>query len=318
MRDNIDNQRTAQINSSEIPEHSMDTSSNLLCFYYEWNRGLCHLRWYQSRDCLWWVLLLQILKRVLTFIGMYAHVDLVRNPIRLWRLPNTLSGDAAVTLFVQSIITWIITMITVNGDLRNGKVQPIGFVPEPKNKLARWYFFLDAEQPVGRRTFLQWLVFVLSQIGRALLFSVPLFLVVWPTTVGILTSSTLGAHRGNDYYYAQTWTPQIFKLLYGGILGLLANPFFVMMWLLTIGWRERRAQSTLPTSSVPGNNSAITVPPPAADAHSANPGDLLAMGQQLPSPRSPGLTTATTTQDDSLVEPPIVSDTLPVRSHARL
>ncbi|CCG81974.1 Putative uncharacterized protein [Taphrina deformans PYCC 5710] len=197
--------------------------------------------------------------------GMYAHEDLDSNPIRLFRLPNTLSGDAAVTLFVQCIITWLITMISVSGDLRRGKVQPIGFVPEPQNKLLRWYFFLDAEQPVGRKNFGQWVVFILSQIGRSLVFSVPLFFLFWPATVGILTSSTLGSHMGNDYYYARTWTPQIFKLLYGGLVGLVQNPFFVMMWLLTVGWREQRL-ACLPTTE----NRAGTAAPQQAGPMAAS------------------------------------------------
>ena len=180
--------------------------------------------------------------------GMYGNQDLARNPIRLWRLPNTLSGDAAVTIFIQSVITWLITMIMANGDLRNGKVQPIGFVPEPKNKFLRWYFFLDAEQPIGRKNFKQWITFILGQIGRALIFAIPLFFLVWPATVGILTSSTIGSHRGNDYYYNRRWTPQVYKLILGGIIGLLQTPFFAMAWLLTVGWREQRA-STLPTTN---------------------------------------------------------------------
>lgn len=182
---------------------------------------------------------------------MYGNQNVVKNPIRLWRLPNTFSGDAAVTIFVQSIITWLITMTMVNGDLRNGKVQPIGFVPEPRNKSLRWYFFLDAEQPVAKKSFGQWVVFILSQIGRALLFAVILFFLVWPATVGILTSSTIGSHIGNDYYYARRWTPQVYKLILGGLIGLLENPFFAMMWLLTIGWREQRIKNTLPTTNEP-------------------------------------------------------------------
>lgn len=194
------------------------------------------------------------------YIGMYANQNLVENPIRLWRLPNTLSGDAAVTLFVQCVITWLITMAMVNADLRNGKVQPIGFVHEPKQKLFRWYLYLDAEQPTGRRSFFQWIMFILAQIGRALIFAAVLFFFIWPATMGILTSSTLGAHRGNDYYYARRWTPQVYKLILGGTIGLLSNPFFAAMWLITVGWRERRLSRSLPTAIHPQVAAAMVQP----------------------------------------------------------
>lgn len=150
-------------------------------------------------------------------------------------------------------------MILANADIRNGVVPPIGFIPEPKNRFMRWYLSLDAEQPIERKSLKQWVLFVLSQIGRALLFCIPLFFLVWPAAVGILTSSTLGSHRGNDYYYARRWTPQVFKLLYGGILGLLQTPPMYMVWLLTIGWRERRAAATLPISQSAGEPRNTTI-----------------------------------------------------------
>lgn len=142
----------------------------------------------------------------------------------------------------------MITLVLANADIRNGMVQPIGFVPEPRHKLLRWYLFLDAEQPTKRRNARQWVVFVFTQIARALLYAVPMFFLVWPAAVGILTSSTLGSHRGNDYYYSRRWTPQVFKLLYGGILGLLQTPPMYLFWLLTVGWREQRLTRTLPMS----------------------------------------------------------------------
>lgn len=140
-------------------------------------------------------------------------------------------------------------MILANADMRNGQVQPIGFIQEPKNGFLRWFLFLDAEQPIENKSFKQWIVFIGTQITRALIYSVPCFFLIWPAAMGILTSSTLGSHRGNDYYYARRWTPEIFMMLFSGILGLLQTPPMYMFWLITVGWRERRLASTLPVSS---------------------------------------------------------------------
>ncbi|KAI0004390.1 hypothetical protein F4779DRAFT_74067 [Xylariaceae sp. FL0662B] len=167
--------------------------------------------------------------------AMYGHEDTSARPIRLWQFPNTLAGDAAVTIIVQCLITWHIELIIVNRDLRKGGVHPIGFIPEPKNRLIRWFMFLDRDEETHRvRSFLHWLTFLISQVLRALLVAVVFFPLVWGPSIGFLVLT--GRRDGNDWYYDQVWTPQYFKLVQGGALGLLTTPLMVMFWLTRCGW----------------------------------------------------------------------------------
>lgn len=172
-------------------------------------------------------------------IGMYAHDT---KPIKLWRLPNTLAGGAAVTTFVQSVITWFIEMAIVTGDLRKGRVQPIAVFPEPESKLMRWYFCLPYSSVATKRVsrFRQ----ALRQVARALVSAVILFFLLWPPTIGIL--AIVGTRQGNDYYYKRYPTPQIFSFLFGAILGLLQTPLYAAYWLLSDHWQSIEDALILP------------------------------------------------------------------------
>lgn len=166
---------------------------------------------------------------------MYATQDITTRPIRLWLFPNTLAGDAAVTIFVQCLITWHIELFLVNRDLRKGGVHPIGFIPEPTSRVMRWFMFLDRpEQTHEVRSIVHWLSFLWSQILRALLIAVAFFPVVWGATIGFLIIA--GRWEGDDWYYDKVWTPQVFKLIQGGVLGLLTTPPMVIFWLTRCGW----------------------------------------------------------------------------------
>lgn len=190
--------------------------------------------------------------------GMYLNAS---EPIWLFQLPTTLLGDAGVTTILQSIITWFITLLLVKGDLRSGGVAPIGFVKEPTNRLVRWLMFLpaddnsnqqerpspttrvDSSQQQGRASvFLSLLAFVRDQALRGFLFSIPFFAIMIGPTVGILLSH--GIPSGGDWVYPRTWAPQIFKLLYGGILGMFMSPVFVLFWTVRCGWACQRGDST--------------------------------------------------------------------------
>jgi hypothetical protein len=170
---------------------------------------------------------------------MYTTQDTEKNPVRLFQLPNTLAGDAAVTIILQCIVTWIIELILIQLDLKNGRVQPIGFIPEPSNRLLRWFMFLkngetDPKQPPGR---VRRLGFVFAQVVRGFIFAAFSIILLWPPTVGILT--TVGDKRGSDYFYGSKWVPQFYKLILGGVLGLLSTPLMVMFWLVKAGWSSR-------------------------------------------------------------------------------
>lgn len=168
---------------------------------------------------------------------MYTTQNLEKNPIRLFELPNTLAGDCAVTIIVQCIITWLIELILVNRDLRNGhrRLQPIGFIPEPKNRFVRWFMFLDRTKELSKpNTLAHWAFFLYSQVLRGFLTAIPSFCLLWGPSVGILTA--VGTKRGGDWYFEAKWAPQVFKLLLGGTLGLITTPLFAMFWLVCCGW----------------------------------------------------------------------------------
>ncbi|KAK8015369.1 hypothetical protein PG990_008665 [Apiospora arundinis] len=170
------------------------------------------------------------------------------NTIRLFQLPNTLAGDMAVTMFIQCIITWLVELILVNRDLKTGGVQAIGFVPEPTNRLVRWYMFLDRTpeddtDKVGG--FKHWVSFLGSQVVRALISVVPCFVLLFGPSIGFLTLVGTRIPWGSvwDWTYATKWAPQIFKLLLGGVLSLLTGPAFAAFWLVRCGWALKKNEA---------------------------------------------------------------------------
>lgn len=165
-------------------------------------------------------------------------------PIRLFQLPNTLAGDAAVTMILQSIITWLVELVLVNRDLARGGVAPVGFIRQPTWRAARWFLFLDRDGKaeaeggeVGSGTRAYWARFLASQVLRAMVVAVVAFVVLWGPAVGMLTA--VGRRSGGDWDFEKTWTPQVFKLVLGGVLGLLQTPAFAAFWLVRAGWALR-------------------------------------------------------------------------------
>ncbi|KAF5010900.1 hypothetical protein FDECE_2968 [Fusarium decemcellulare] len=185
---------------------------------------------------------------------MYTTQDTTKNPIRLFQLPNTLAGDAAVTIIVQCILTWFVEMGLVSYDLSRRSVQPIGFVPEPLTPWLRWLFFLpkslDSSMPASevesrdQSRFASVLSSVLQQALRGFSLAVVGFFLLWPAGVGILT--TLGKHTGGDYLYQDRWTPQVFKAILGGVLGLLTTPLMALFWLVKAGWEDKEKHTAAP------------------------------------------------------------------------
>jgi hypothetical protein len=165
--------------------------------------------------------------------AMYTTQDTAAHPIRLFQLPNTLAGDAAVTIIVQSLITWLIECALVSRDLRTGGVSPIGFLPRPQHPLLRRLFFLD-EFASGASPKQHWLVFLVENIARALATAVVGFVLLWPVSVGVLTA--FGRREGGDWVYEKTWTPQVFKFVLGGVWALLQTPVYAGFWLVREGW----------------------------------------------------------------------------------
>ncbi|EPE08122.1 fungal protein [Ophiostoma piceae UAMH 11346] len=204
--------------------------------------------------------------------AMYKTIDTDKHPIRLFQFPNTLAGDATVTIFIQTIMTWFIELVLVNRDLRSGHIQPIGFIKEPSNALVRWFLLLDRRPPKAAASsgsdeeasgdggnaelsaphdencrcekhveqyepgsWKHWAVFLVSQLLRALVVSVLMFMIMWAPTIGILAA--IGDKRGGDWSFDGTsWAPPLFKLIYGGVLAALTTPPFAAFWLVRCGW----------------------------------------------------------------------------------
>src|SRR4051812_39041358 len=115
---------------------------------------------------------------------MYTTVGPKSAPIRLFQLPNTLAGDAAVTVFVQCLITFLIDTMLVGRDLRKGNIRPIG-VPKPQfadYPPVRWVLALPSpeqtlpvitppahELPKGPNLRPNGFIVFLENLGRALL-----------------------------------------------------------------------------------------------------------------------------------------------------
>lgn len=175
---------------------------------------------------------------------MYTTQNTDKQPIRLWQLPNTLAGDAAVTMIIQCIITWFVELFILRYDLRQRAVQPIGFISQPTHPWLRLFFFLprdptaDIERQPRPWSFLE----VIQQALRGFSFAFVSFLLLWPIFMGVLTA--FGKKEGGDYVYHNKWLPQLFKLILGGVLGLLTTPLMAMFWLVKAGWEYEKNTST--------------------------------------------------------------------------
>ncbi|ORY61690.1 uncharacterized protein BCR38DRAFT_347229 [Pseudomassariella vexata] len=168
---------------------------------------------------------------------MYIYSLEKDEPVNLFQFPNTLAGDAALTIILQCIITWLIELLLVNGDLKEGRVQPIGVVTEPRSRWLRWYLFLDIKQDDERSGVADWSRFFISQVLRAFLLSIPSFVLLWGPSVGIMTA--FGNRDGGDWTYhnaANQWVPVVFKGVLGGVLGFITTPIITVFWLMRAGW----------------------------------------------------------------------------------
>lgn len=152
------------------------------------------------------------------------------HPITLFALPTTLAGDCAVTILVQSLMTWFITYALIRQDLRKHRVQPFGFLPQPISPMVRKLFLLDEQTQSN-----SWGKFLLENVVRALIAAVVGLLVFWAPCVGVLMA--VGTKVGADWVYdAASWTPEVFKFVLGGGLAMVQTPVFASFWLVREGW----------------------------------------------------------------------------------
>lgn len=172
---------------------------------------------------------------------MYRAANDSSIPIRLFHLPITLAGDAAVTIIAHCISTWFIKYGLVPFDLRRRLVQPIGFINEPVSKAMRWYMFLSPRrgsriEPVRINSF----KLAAQHAMKVFVLAVAFFIIFWPASVGALTA--FGVRDRDEYTYDTIWVPLIFKAVLGGLLGLLTTPLLSLFWLVRSGWEANQGE----------------------------------------------------------------------------
>lgn len=201
-----------------------------------------------------------VLDGVINFALATAMYKGTTKPVMIWPLPNTLAGEAAVTIIIQTTLTWILDRLAVAGDLKKGLVAPLR-IPRNVHPWIEWFVGLEELQEararerqlygksssgaiVGRKErALQLVKFHGKRIGVMIVVT---FLVFWPLTIGVLTglrSQGVGkdfSPLGGDF---NIWPfPEIFKGIYGFATGI-TTPFVSYIALIYQGETMIRLQS---------------------------------------------------------------------------
>ena len=211
--------------------------------------------------------------------GMYRHSHY---DVTLWAFPNTISGDCALTLFIQVGLTWVVEEVLVGFDdyLDHTFEFPRWFVDFWYNlvvvgrsrfsRYLQWYFevnngllpYRDENKfsnnhdvdikKMDTRAFLKrqfikypneklWFNIVewlLRKVLRAMLFACALFLFVWPISMGVFAATGTNSH-GDEYTFNHYPQPQIMKLAYGAVIGIITTPCAIAVIVLRNRMYER-------------------------------------------------------------------------------
>lgn len=189
--------------------------------------------------------------------GMYYHH---KDALTLWAFPHTLSGDCALSLFIQVGLTWYAEELTIGWDALSGKtpIIPFAFAKKrlPENKFIRWYFEIDRgitfdeDEPEKntfkgylRRQFVRYPLknwffniceWAIRKAIRALIVGAIIWAVEWPVTMGIMAGT--GTKVGSHEYVVHGYYPEVMKLIYGAVLGLISTPVAILVVLLRDQW----------------------------------------------------------------------------------
>lgn len=218
--------------------------------------------------------------------GMYTHSEYA---VTLWAFPNTVSGDCALTVFIQCVVTWFLEELLIGFDIFNDAIPTFDIIQRPHNRLVRNYLeilepgekpwdqkllgFIPGTPQINYRhtaiefrqdpgyehpkTKHKWsrgcaIIFfwLLNKAARALLLGCVLWAIIWPITMGILAG--IGHHRPGTIEYTLNHfpEPQIVKLLYGGILGLFCTPIMASVILMRTYYNNQVAQSASESSDL--------------------------------------------------------------------
>ncbi|PRP75727.1 hypothetical protein PROFUN_09151 [Planoprotostelium fungivorum] len=171
-------------------------------------------------------------------LGIAAAMYTNAYPVRVWEFPNTMAGDAAVTVFIQGILTWVISGMLTSRDLR---LAAFGISPirAPRSiregpRIVQWFFGgnLDIlERRIGHSERLRRLV---SSIVHGVIYSIAIFFIAWPIGVGILAATA-----GPGGFIAGWPTAAYFKAAFGGGMGFWQTPIIVVIAMMRKGWPER-------------------------------------------------------------------------------
>ncbi|CCF59924.1 hypothetical protein KAFR_0I01430 [Kazachstania africana CBS 2517] len=207
--------------------------------------------------------------------GMYRFVH---HKVTLWAFPHTLSGDCALSLFIQVCITWCCEEILINWDYYNNRTCTVmnldlwlfHKLQSAKGKIStrflNWYLEIpygiikyDNVQnknnsnklsflPFTRRIVVNYpnegllyniVIWLLKKIVRGLLWSCVIFCIIWPVTMGIMAG--IGTSVGAyDFKFDHYPTPQIMKLLYAVAVAYASTPFTIIVIILRNNTYELR------------------------------------------------------------------------------
>lgn len=188
------------------------------------------------------------------------------DPISLWHLPNTLAGDAFMTIVIQTTLTWFLDRLAVRGDLKKGLITSLRPPPDTYPWIE-WFVGLEqgrrVDYAVGhgaggrgggivrqsqssssrKERFIKGFKFHGQRIGVMIMVT---FLVFWPITIGILMmmkNRGIGQDHGPLGGDFNVWPfPEIFKGIYGFATGI-TTPFVSYIALIYQGESMIRIQS---------------------------------------------------------------------------
>jgi hypothetical protein len=188
--------------------------------------------------------------------AMYKNTS---DPITLWPLPNTLAGDAAVTIIIQQALTWVLDRLAVGGDLKKGLVAPLT-MPKNANAVVRWFVGLN-EVRLHKKTLGEKIRYNINFHGKRIaVLIVVTFVLFWPITIGILSGLKIHgigkdfSDLGGDF---NVWPmPQIFKGVYGFAVGM-TTPFVSYIALIYQGETEQAKPDLTELSTSIGTSTEV-------------------------------------------------------------
>jgi len=152
--------------------------------------------------------------------------------VTIWFFPNTLAGDAAVTVFVQGILTYLIDGMLTSRDIRKGQFPPLRAPSKLLKKFptqVNFWFKANSdllEPKIGANERARRFGHCFA---RSLVYSILMFFIFWPLGVGILW-----AVAGTHVHWNGHWNPQIFKASFGGGMGFFQTPIVTLLAMMRI------------------------------------------------------------------------------------